>query len=144
MPLPEPEAVIEPEPEAEAPEARAEPPSDLTTLERPVEATEPQAATTYEPAPVPATGTSEPAFAAEPTVMAAAATAVTPGDGPTPVAATVLVAESPPAGVPALGERAGEASEPSRQALHKPTLIAAAAVGIAWIVILLVIDQVFR
>jgi hypothetical protein len=60
------------------------------------------------------------------------------------VAATVLVAESPPAGVPAPGERAREASEPARQALHKPALIAAAAVGIAWIVVLLVIDQVFR
>ena len=156
-PPPEPEAEAEPEPEAQAPKAEAEPepepeaeapgiapPSDLTTLERPVEATGPQAATTYEPAPVPARGPSGPAFAAEPTVMAAAAKAVAPGDGPTPVAATVLVAESPPAGVPALGERAGEASEPSRQALHKPTLIAAAAVGIAWIVVLLVIDQVFR
>ena len=143
-PPPEPEAEAEPEPEPEAEAPGIAPPSDLTTLERPVEATGPQAATTYEPALEPATGASEPEFAPEPTVLAAAASAVATGDGPTPGAATVLVKESPPAGVPALGERGGEASEPSREALRKSTLIAAAAVGIVWIVVLLVIDQVFR
>jgi len=164
---PAPAAEVEPEVEAPAPKTDPKPDEDLATpeaapgsgpdlkpLEPPVGATGPQAATTYEPALESATGASEPAFAPEPTVMAAfgpepkltaaSASAVATGDGPTPVAATVLAAESPPAGVPTLGERAGEASEPARQALHKPTLIAAAAVGIAWIVVLLVIDQVFR
>ncbi len=141
-----PEAKAEPKPGQDLATPEAEPGSgpDMQPLEPPVEATGPQAATTDEPEVESATGASKPAFAPEPTVMAAPASAAPTGDGPTPVAATVLAAESPPAGVATLGERAREAPEPSRQALHKPALIAAAAVGIAWIVVLLVIDQVFR
>jgi hypothetical protein len=151
------EAEVEPEPpvviqeaEAEAlPEAEAQP--DLTTLEVLASAAGPQAATTYEP-PV---GTEPEATLAaratpEPTVVAASETGVATGECPTPAAATVLVPEQVPeppardaaalAGVPSPGERSLEAA-PAGRALHKPTLIAAAAVGIAWVVILVILDQ---
>ena len=56
---------------------------------------------------------------------------------PLPDAGTFLV-------IPSQDEQLREAPELPPQRLHKPTLIAAAAVGIAWIVALLVIDQVIR
>jgi len=150
-----PEGEVEPEPEVAALEAEpeAEPEPDLTTLESPVGATGQQAPMTYEPAPAP-----------EPTVVATAASAVATSEGPMPAAATVLAPESPPeappagpqsafaaerkegalVGVPSLNERSLEAPGLSRRAFHKPTLITAAAVGIVWIVVLLIIDQVIR
>ena len=46
--------------------------------------------------------------------------------------------------IPSRDEQPLATPEPSPRRLHKPTLIAAAAVGIAWVVVLLIIDQVIR
>jgi hypothetical protein len=143
----EPEAVLELEPEAEAPEAEPKPEAEAPEAEDPeiVPLPEPEAVIEPEPEAEAPEARAEPPSdltTLERPVEATEPQAATTYE-PAPVPATGT-SEPPPAVVPALGERAGEASEPSRQALHKPTLIAAAAVGIAWIVVLLVIDQVFR
>ena len=63
--------------------------------------------------------------------------------GPEPVFAPVADAGAVMA-TPSRDEPVREARGRTSRGLHKPTLIAAAAVGIAWIVVLVVIDQVVR
>ena len=117
-PEPEPE-VKEPEPEVEAPEPEPEPEPEVEAPEPepPAPTAAPQAATTYEPPP-------EPKVEAPPPPLASL-----------PVAGAVPVISS-------RDQQLRETADPSSRGIHKPTLFAAAAVGIAWIVILFVIDKV--
>ncbi|MCX6373650.1 MAG: TIR domain-containing protein, partial [Actinobacteria bacterium] len=173
-PVPAPEPVPEPAPEpvVEAPAREPEPEPDVTTLEPPAQAAAPQAATTYEPPP-PSEAAPEPVVEApepEPVVEEPArepqpepdVTALTPPAQAAPVQAATTYEPPPPpvaapepmlapvvdAGTvlatPPRGEPVLEAPGRTSRGLHKPTLIAAAAVGIAWIVVLFIIDQVVR
>ena len=56
-------------------------------------------------------------------------------------AGTAAAPAAAAAGAVAQGGRSAAARAPSREGLHKPTLFVAAGVGVAWVVILFVLDK---